>query len=414
MLQLLKEHTRLLGFGILLTFFSGFGQTFLIALYVPAIGEEFGFSDSLLGSYYAGITLLSALCLPFLGKLIDRYYIKYYSIAVLILFAASLIFTAYAVYPAMLFIGVWGIRLAGQGLMSHTALTSMARYFHDARGKAISMAAIGHPLGQAILPIIIALSISSIGWRYTLLCSAGLSLIILVPYVLKFTHFPQGSGKINDQNDGQKKQVVWTQKQIFRSKPFWIIAPNFFLLPLVSTGLFFYQLSLASFKGWQAEWIALCFMFYAVASFLSMLISGILVDKWKAINLFPYYFIPYAAGLFILATSNQPWIVPVYLTLLGITSGFGSTIKSALQAELFGTLSLGAVRSLFTTIMVLSTAAGPAVFAYALESGFNFNELFLTCFATVILVMIHSFRIYSPYTRKKLYLKWKLRIQEKK
>ncbi len=413
MIKFIRENFRLIGFGLLLTFFSGFGQTFLISLYVPVIGEEFGLTNSLFGSIFAAITLLSAACLPFAGKLIDKFSLKHYSISVFFLLALSLSLTAFSIHPVMLVLGLWGIRFAGQGLMSHTSITSMARYFDQARGKAISIAALGYPLGEAVLPILIALSISAFGWRYSMGISAILLLVVLLPYVFKVVRFPQPVTRDANESSAEEPNAArsWTQREVLRSRFFWIIGPNAFVLPMLSTGLFFYQISMAEFKGWTAEWVALSFIFFAAASSLSMVLSGILVDRWKAARLFPYYFIPYAIGLFILASFDHPWIVPVYLTLLGITTGFGSTIKSALQAELFGTVSLGAVRSLFTTFMVASTAAGPVIFGFALDGGLNFNQLIMGCLFFVLLIILHSFRIYTPYTRKKAYVKWKYRTR---
>ncbi len=407
MKKFIRENVRLIVFGVLLTFFSGFGQTFLISLYVPVIGKEFGFSDGFFGSVYASVTLLSAALLPFAGKLIDRYSLKKYSLSVLLLLVLSLCIIALSVHPVVLILGLFGLRLAGQGLMTHTSITSMARYFDHARGKAISIAALGHPLGEAFLPIIIAISISFFGWRYSMIASAVILMAVLLPYVLFVLRLPEV-----EMSDKQSEREFnpgrsWTQWEVLGSRAFRIIGPNAFILPMLSTGLFFYQITLADFKGWQTEWVALCFICFAVASSLSMVLAGVLVDRWKATKLFPYYFIPYAIGLFILASFDQAWIVPIYLTLLGITTGFGSTIKSAVQAELFGTISLGSVRSLFTTLMVASTAAGPVIFGIALDAGLSFNQLLMGCVVVLFLIILHSFRIYTPYTRKKAYIRLK-------
>jgi len=54
-------------------------------------------------------------------------------------------------------VALLGIRFAGQGLMSHISQTVMGRYFEDDRGKALSLAALGYPVGEMIFPIIITL-----------------------------------------------------------------------------------------------------------------------------------------------------------------------------------------------------------------------------------------------------------------
>jgi MFS family permease len=410
MLKFFKENITMVGFGLLLTFFSGFGQTFLLSLYVPRISEEFNLSNSLFGSVYAMINLASAASLPFLGKLIDKYSLKRYSVIVFVFVSGSLILTSFSMHPVILFLGLWGIRLGGQGLLTHTAITTMARNFDHTRGKAISMATLGHPAGEALLPILVALIISNYGWRASLQVSAVLVLIILIPYALKVIPSANSyTGLNNEKRPEDVEKATWTQKQVLRSRYFRLIAPAVFILPMISTGLFFYQVALAEFKGWTAEWIALCFMCFAIASSTCMLIGGALVDRWTARNLFPFYLVPYLLGILILFSSDQPWIVPLYLTLLGITTGFGSTIKNAVMAELFGAASMGTVRSLFGTLMVLSSAVGPLFFGIMLDNGFGFNGLLLACVVMIGVVVILNFRVPSAYSKKKAYLKWKTR-----
>lgn len=401
----IKENKPLLIFGLLLTFFSGFGQTFLFALYVPEFTQTFDLSNTAFGSIYAGATLASAAILPFLGKLIDRYPLKHYSISVALLLAVALLVTATAPNVIVLALGVWGMRLGGQGLMTHTAVTSMGRYFDRVRGKAISFTTLGHPLGEAVLPILVALAIGAMGWRITLAGSAVVLLAVLLPYLLKGVRLP-AAPSLNINKAGQQASH-WTSRQILRSKAFYLIAPNVLLLSMLTTGLFFYQIALADFKGWTREWIALSFTAFALASSVSMLLAGTLVDRFSAKNLFPLYYLPFIAALLLLILFEGMWVAPAYLILTGISVGFGSTIKSAVQAEIFGTVSLGTVRSLFSTLMVISTAIGPALFGALLDGGFDFRQLLLIALAAVVLVTLQSLRIYTGFTKKRLVVRWR-------
>ena len=54
--QLLRDSLPLLVFGLILTFFSSFGQTFLLSLYVPSIEALLGISNTAFGSLYAVAT----------------------------------------------------------------------------------------------------------------------------------------------------------------------------------------------------------------------------------------------------------------------------------------------------------------------------------------------------------------------
>ncbi|HOO93565.1 MAG TPA: hypothetical protein PKX94_08850, partial [Opitutales bacterium] len=71
-LRFVLSHPRALGFGVLLTLFSSFGQTFLISIFVPRMIDEMGLSTGGFGTLYSVATVLSASCLPFFGRILDR------------------------------------------------------------------------------------------------------------------------------------------------------------------------------------------------------------------------------------------------------------------------------------------------------------------------------------------------------
>ncbi|MBS3818037.1 hypothetical protein KGY73_00815 [bacterium] len=52
----LRYKLSLLAFGLLLTFFSSFGQTFLISLYVPSIEELLNISNTEFGTIYTELS----------------------------------------------------------------------------------------------------------------------------------------------------------------------------------------------------------------------------------------------------------------------------------------------------------------------------------------------------------------------
>ncbi len=389
-----KKNWRLLSFGLLLTFFSSFGQTFLISLYVPKILDAFDLSNGGFGAIYALSTIASAATLTWIGKMIDTADLKKYTLLIIAGLFISLLVLALAQNIVQLVISIWGLRLFGQGLFSHISLTTMARYFDQARGKAISIASLGHPLGEAVFPTLIAAVIAGWGWRNALFISAASLVVVLPLYVTRAVKTIEPDNVTLEEESGKvKNQKQWTYKMLFTSKAFYLIAPNVFILGFLNTGLVFYQLSLAEFKGWSTEWMAFSFIAFAVASSLAIIAAGFLVDKYTAARLFPFYLFPYGMGILVMFLFSYSWIAPVYYFLLGISQGFGSTLKSALQAELFGTRSIGAVRSLFTMLMVISTSLGPAAMGIFLDVGFNFNFILLFSLLLVLIAILQSFRI---------------------
>lgn len=397
-------------FGIIMTALSSFGQTFLLALYVPFLMEEFKLSNGLLSTFYGLATIGAAMALPKLGKLIDSVPLQKFTLATTATFVISLLFFSISQSWWYIPIAFFGLRLAGQGLYNHIAITSMSRYFDVNRGKAISLASLGHPLGQAILPAIILVVISKIGWRESLWLNAALVSIVVTVFtllVLKTEHLVNESGGETDTGHTEKKVDRVRQRDIMKSKAFWLLAPNIFFIPFAVTGLFFYQFAIIEFKEWNIGLAAAGLTSYAISSSSSILLSGPLIDKYQAKTFFPFYLFPFLVALLVIWLVPNVWGIFLYNILMGFSVGFGSATVAALQVEFFGQTYIGTVRSLFTSIMVLSSAIGPALFGIFLDLGWGFQTIFPVTLVILILIMIQSFRAVPKYSRAKWKYKYK-------
>ena len=122
-------NSKIIVFGFIFTFFSSFGQSFFIGLFNSNIRFDLNITHGQFGSIYALATLLSSFTLIWVGKKIDDYKLINFSIFVILLLFFSSIFFSFINSIFLLFIGIFLLRLSGQGLMSHTASTSISRYF---------------------------------------------------------------------------------------------------------------------------------------------------------------------------------------------------------------------------------------------------------------------------------------------
>ena len=123
------RNARFVSFGFFLALFSSFGQTFYVALFNGVLNDDLGFSSSQLGTFYGAATFASAVLLIWVGKLIDLWDLRVFTIFTFTILAAACLMFANITGPLTLMLAMLGLRLGGQGLMSHTALTSMSRYY---------------------------------------------------------------------------------------------------------------------------------------------------------------------------------------------------------------------------------------------------------------------------------------------
>ena len=139
-LSVIASDRRLIAFGVLMTFSSSFGQTYVSGIFGPAIQAEFGLGHTAWGAIYMFGTLASAAALPWTGRLIDRIDLRRYMAWVCAGGALACVLAASTTGPALLALAIFALRQSGQGLMSHVGVTSMARYFEAGRGRAIALA----------------------------------------------------------------------------------------------------------------------------------------------------------------------------------------------------------------------------------------------------------------------------------
>lgn len=381
---------RLLNFGFLFNFFSSFGQTFFISLFVPFWVVTLGISNAAFGTMYAVVTVVSAFLLSLFGRFIDNMSLRRYATIVFSGLALSVIVLSQASQVWMLLLGLLLVRWFGQGLMTHTSATGIAKLFDHNRGKALGLTALGHPAGQFVLPLLVAFLIGLFDWRSALLLLLAMAALVVIPSVYALN--PVARYKSEKRSEKVKKS---SQPSDLLTVRFWLIAANIFIVPFLNTAIFLYQYSIAESKGWSSDWVLFSFAFFAIFNALALLASGSLVDRYSGIRLFPLYLVPALLALLMMSLVNSPWVFPVFYALLGISTGLGSTVKTALQVEVYGKGRLGKIRSYFSTILVFSTALGPPAFGFFLDRNWSFNTVMLISAIVVSLLFMMSFSLWK-------------------
>jgi len=198
----------------------------------------------------------------------------------------------------------------------------------------------------------------------------------------------------NDESDVQ--QSSWPVYQmLLRDYRFWLLIPAVLLPAFWATGLFLYQVSIAEQLGWSATLIASAFVGFAASRILSTLSIGPAIDHYSAQTLFPFYLLPFGAGLVFAFYHPGNWSAFAYMALMGITLGMGSNIKSALWAELYGTDVIGTIRSLFSSLMVFSTALSPFLMGWAIDKGMAMESIIFVALATVLVSTLMAFAAFN-------------------
>ncbi len=378
-LLLIRSDPKFLAFGFLLTFCSSAGQTYFIGISGPSIMEAFSLSHTQWGTIYMVGTLMSAALLPWSGDLLDRTSLRRYMTAVVCGLAIACLVISRVNVTWMLIPAVFLLRQFGQGLTSHTAITSMARYMDKNRGKGIAISAMGYSFGEAILPLLAVIAISAMGWRQMwvvvavcVLCFLPALLWLLGGHDTRHqNHLDSANRKADDGRDDGSR----TRRQMLSESRFYLLLPGIMAPSYIGTALFFHHLTIAEAKGWSGIWITGNYWLYALCAIAASLGSGPLIDRFTAQRVIPYDLTPMMLGLLLLVVGNHPWLVIPYLVLVGLNVGVYFTASSAIWAELYGTRYLGGIKSLIGALGVFASALGPVTIGVMLDNGYTINQV---------------------------------------
>ena len=362
-------------FGFIFTFFSSFGQSFFLGLFNSSIRDTLSITQGQFGTIYASATLLSSFLLIWVGKKIDDINIFKFAFFVTLLLSFSCFFFSKISSIAFLFIAIFLMRFSGQGMMSHTATTTISRYFTKSRGKALSTSWFGLSTAEFILPVLIVYLLTITAWQ-----NIWVSISFLVLIFLPITSFTLVKNLNFDSREETKKEdnkniKQWKRIDVLKDYRFYVVCLNMLAMPWIATGVFVYQSFITESKDWGTFVIAQSFMVYSILSVITLLVSGFLIDKFTSRKLLIFMNIPLLFSTLVLIFFHNPLTSFIFLGLIGISNGLANVLGSSTWAEIYGVKHIGSIKALTTALMVFSTAFGTALFGLLIDKGYSIEQI---------------------------------------
>ena len=393
---------KVIVFGFIFTFFSSFGQSFFLGLFNSSIRETLSITHGQFGTIYASATLLSSFLLIWVGKKIDDINIFRFAFYVALLLSFSCFLFSKISSIIFLFFSVFLMRFSGQGLMSHTASTTITRYFTKSRGKALSIGWFGLSTAEFILPVLIIYLLIITDWQNIWISISILTLIFLPLasfFLIKNLNFD--SREELESKDLEKKEIKqWKRVEVIKDYRFYIICLNMLAMPWIATGVFVYQSFITESKEWGSFVIAQSFMAYSILSVITLLGSGFLIDRFTSRKILIYMNIPLLLSALVLFYFNNPISSFVFLGLIGISNGLANVLGSSIWAEIYGVKYIGSIKALTTALMVFSTAFGTALFGFLIDNGFSIEQIALVSGAYITFSIILLFFVKNKLNPK--------------
>ena len=376
-LEFLKDNSKWLGAGALLTFMSSFGQTFFISLFAGEIRADFELSHGDWGAIYSVGTGLSALVMVWAGGLTDQFRARSIGSLVFLGLAIGCLLMAVNTVTLGLFAVVFLLRLTGQGMTSHVAVVAMARWFVATRGRALSIATLGFTLGEFVLPLSFVSLMAVLDWRW-LWVIAALMALAGIPILRRLLHTERTPQSIAEElSSPGMLGLHWERKMAISHPLFWFMIPTILGQSAFNTAFFFHQVHFADLKGITHFGLVALFPIYTALAVLAMIVSGWALDKWGTARLIPFYQIPMVIGFVLFAYAGSIWGLVCGLVFIAITSGANMTLPNAFWADFYGTRFIGGIKALAAAIMVLGSALGPLVTGWLIDAGIDLDVQYI-------------------------------------
>ena len=372
-------------FALVAALCSSVGQTFFIGLFGNGFRAEFDLSETMLGAFYGLATLASGLTMFWLGAIADHMLMRRAIVLTMLMLSAGAAMIGFSPNLAWLVVGLFLVRLAGQGLSGHLAVVAAGRYAHRRRGRAVAMATYGFILGEASFPPLVAFALGWLDWREVWLCAAAGLLLVAVPALWWQSRSLVGSGPVNQPVSEQAPPLI-SRRKLFVHGSFLRVLAVVLVPPFVVTALFLHQGALAQRLDWTLASVASGFVLFAALQGVSAFAGGRLIDRFSARALLRFHLLPAGVGVLGLGLAPPDAAMWMMFAGLGLTAGLNGVISGAVWVELFGTLQLGMIRGVYAALMVLSTAAGPVVLGLLLDWQISLLAMGLGLLAWIVVV----------------------------
>lgn len=398
------------------------GQTIGVSVFTDALIDHLKITRLQLSIAYAGGTILSAITIAKISKLLDTIgpriiaSLSAVGLGLILLFmsqidhvARFLIFqdntiTRILIPMIVVTVGFLCMRFFGQGMLALCSRTMLMKWFVAKRGMMNSIMGVSASLVFSISPVIFDRLMQANGWRGAWIVMGLFMMSAAAIFIfLFFRNTPEScelradgvKTKINE--TVLEEDIPWTLKKAKKTATFWIFNFGTAMFSLYMTALTFHVVSIFEIHGYArhdaisiffpASWIAVTLSLvggflsdqtllrYRLKYFLSLMLLGLLIST---------------VGVLVLGSSLGK---PMIIIGDGVASGMFGLCTSVIWGRYFGREHLGEITGHNMSYLVFFSAIGPSIFglSHALTGQYTYGILF----SLIILIGLFILSFYA-------------------
>lgn len=369
------------GWRLVIACFVGFSffsiMTHSLGVFMEPLATEFGWSRTLISSGVTISAAVTALLSPFFGILIDRYGSR--RVAMPGLVAATVAISCFSLVSgsALQWMLLWVFYATISISVKTTVWTAaVVGAFTRSQGLALGAMLCGTAAAQVVLPPLATWLVDAFGWRFAYVwlgCGWGGLTFLLCWFFLYDVHSRPKAAKGAMTRDRPDLPGL-TIAQAWRDTALWRIGFSTFVVMLLTIGLLIHQIPILTEAGvsrTSAAWLA---SLAGAAGIAGKLVSGLLLDRYRA---------NWVGGLTLIATAlaflllmdgvHTPALIVAAMVVNGYSAGSKLQIASYLTARYGGVRNFGVIYGLMTSLVAFGSGVGPmaAGFVYDVSGSYT-------------------------------------------
>lgn len=349
----------LLAVCFLVLFFNG-GARFAIGLVLHPMAYDLAWSRSALSLSVTVFMVLSACALPFVGQLVDRFGAR----AVL---GASVLLSAFGLaamslierpWEALLFYGVvFAIGTAGTSVTPVGVLLS--RWFPHRLGMANSIAISGMGVGQLLVISVLAVQLTTFGWRGSFLALGIATLVCVLPLILAMAKAgsapaaaPSASGASAGAGAGARAPAeggtATTLREALSSRRLQLLLLIYVVCGFQDFLVATHMVAFALDEGVDTLLAGNMLAFMGLTGLVGVLLAGVLNDRYGPALPTALCFVLRIVLCALLLLSREPVVIVGAALLYGVTFWMTAPLTVVFAREVAGLALLGTISGLIT------------------------------------------------------------------
>ena len=381
------------------------GQTMGMAVFTDPFIEAFGLTRTELSLAYLFGTVSSSFFLTTAGRWFDRFGGRLMVTASSIALGAMVVFISvtdqlahllgigFAPF-AVIFIGYFGVRFFGQGVLTSCSRNVLMPWFIRRRGLVAGVRGVFVSIGFSLAPLVLAWLIAIFGWREALwVLAAIVGLIFPVLTYLFLRDSPASVGLVAD-GDGSAAAATpqeapsKTLQEARRSPVLWLYTSSLAIHALFGTALTFHVVSIFSEAGRDASEAFGYFLPAAVFSTTVNLLASSVVDRYPLKPFLLCMLMAFSLGAVGLLNLERTWGYWMLAAGFGAGGGLWGVISNLAFIRFFGPNHLGEVSGFNTSVTVFASAIGPAAFSLALDIFGAYHAAVYACIVVLVILLV--------------------------